>query len=324
MITLILLILSLIAIGFLGYYLFKCKTSGNNCNSGSSSTILSSSIPSSSSLSKDAERGEDALTQIALAATKSSFESGAPKTNTVLQNAGIDDVLVISLDNSPRWNAYTLKNIESGGFKRNDYRRWRAVNGKTLSKDTIDQLTTPNRQYKIGCEQAQQSGNKDLSQFSYGAVGCALSHWSTWYHVANDPSVRAALVFEDDVTFKLPNAPEVIAHLVQEAGGVENFDFLRLDPYPSARDHQMCFNVAPWTQNLLRELGLTYNFTGYVVTKRGAQKLLKRALPIYEHIDHHPSYLAKIYPYDFLALLVPRDRSFVRQNRQIPSTIRTK
>mgnify|MGYP000694607915 CR=1 FL=1 len=323
MISTILLVIALVVIGFLIYALItktKCPPS---------STVMSETRPSSTSTlspfsNENLESEADGLFNLALETTKTARQqSGDPKTENDLQSVGIDDVLVISLDNSPRWTTHTLKNLENGGFARNNYRRWRGVRGTSLPESTVNQLTTPNRQYLIGCEEHQRIGKIDSSQFSLGAVGCALSHWAAWYHVATNDNIRAALVLEDDVYFKTNDAPLRIASLVAEAGGVDNFDFLRLDPYPSAKNHNMCFRSSKFTQNLDRELGLTYHFTGYVVTKRGARKLLHRALPLYEHIDHHPSYLADIYPDEFLALMLGKGKSFMRQNRLIPSTIRT-
>lgn len=238
---------------------------------------------------------------------------------TALKRVGVDDVLAISLDRSPRWHAHTVPQMLAAGFVEKDFRRWRAVNGRALSERALQQLLTPNRQYVLQCSEQQLSG--DDGRYTLGAVGCALSHWAAWYHVATHPDVRAALVVEDDVEFDVTNAPQRIAALVREAG---EFDIMRLDAVPSAREHRMCYRSEPFSEHLVRERGLTYSAAAYVVTKRGARKLLHRALPLYEHIDHHPSYLAALYPTTFVALQVPRSKAFVRQNRLLQSTIRTR
>lgn len=351
MIAAILLIITLIVIGILLYFLFfgkncacnegKAAKTGENASGSIDSDVLGDKIPrgvanaapstgatetanvAAEKTSPMTQERQDSLMQVALDVTSSTRErSGTAKTSRALADVGVDDVMVISLDGSSRWPMHTVRNMESGGFKRNEYRRWRGVRGSALPKDTVSRLITPNLQYMIGCEEHQRHGKQDCSQYSLGAVGCGLSHWAAWYHVAHDPSVRAALVLEDDVYFKFPNTPEQVASLVDEAGGIDSFDFLRLDPYPSARDHQMCFQSVPVSRNLDRELGLTYHFTGYVVTKQGARKLLNRALPLYQHIDHVPSYLATIYPDEFFALMLRFGKSVLHQNRQIQSTIR--
>lgn len=226
------------------------------------------------------------------------------------------------MDGSPRWLENTVPNMQAGGFAETDYRRWRAVKGASLPPATLNHLLTPNRQYVATCAEQQRKGAEE-SQYSLGAVGCAMSHWAAWYHVANDPNVRAALILEDDVFFRVPDAPQQIAALVREAKGIENFDFLRLDAWPSPSSHRMCSKSRPFSEHMRQELGLTYSFTGYIVTKQGARKLLHRALPLYEHIDHHPSYLAALYPNEFFALMVPNEKAILHQNRALPSTIRT-
>lgn len=305
------LILALIAIGFLVYALYKAKT--RPC-----ANVGGDSIPRV--LKKEEKTQTEAVALETVAQTLN--DSGAPTANALLQSVGVDDAMVISMDGSPRWSEHTVPNMEKGGFTASDYRRWRAVKGASLSSERLGQLLTPNRQYVATCAEQQRKG-ADESQYSLGAVGCALSHWAAWHHVANNDKVRAALVLEDDVFFRVPDAPRQIASLVQEAGGIDKFDFLRLDAWPSPASERMCSKSRSFSERLRQELGLTYSFTGYVVTKQGARKLLHRALPLYEHIDHHPSYLAALYPRDFIALMVPNEKAILHQNRALPSTIRT-
>lgn len=258
-----------------------------------------------------------------------------PHTNVSLKNSGVDDVLVISLDNSKRWTAQVQPQMRAAGFGKDEYGVWRGVNGWTLSRQDLKDVLSPQTFYKLHCDEqhrqnATEEEKEDEGVFSRGAVGCALSHIGIWKYVVAHPQVRAVLVLEDDVAFdsRVSDAPRRIAKLIEYAGGVETFDMIRLDGNESPRQHRMCAKMEKsHTPFLHRCMGMYYSFGSYIITKRGARALLKHCLPIETHIDNLPSFVTELNrtadgDSGFVCYVVPRQGRFVRQNRALPSFIR--
>lgn len=256
----------------------------------------------------------------------------APKMHTTesLKKVGIDAVLVISLDNSKRWKEQVEPQMRKGGFGDNQYEKRRGVNGWSLSRQDLSDVLTPHAFYKLHCSEQIEKHKHTEGVFSRGAVGCALSHIAIWNYVAQTPDVKAVLVFEDDVAF--PNdksdVPAKIAAVVAEAGGVDNFDMLRMEGSQSPHSDQMCSRMdKTHTPVLNRCRGMYYGFGAYIVTKRGAQTLLRYAFPIETHIDNLPSFVDALLKSedgknDFICYAVANEHRFVQQNRTLPSYIR--
>jgi GR25 family glycosyltransferase involved in LPS biosynthesis len=90
----------------------------------------------------------------------------------------VSKTYVINLKSRPdRWTDINLK-FKDSGLKLN---RWNATNGKKLSENKINKLTTP--LCNLTC--------------SPGMIGCSLSHYNLWKHIVKNKE-NNVLILEDD------------------------------------------------------------------------------------------------------------------------------
>lgn len=210
---------------------------------------------------------------------------------------GVHDTFVISLgQDSKRWKA-AQKRLTAAGFPRQDFRRWPAVDGNALSNDALaSAIVHPRALYTIE--------NMPLCLYdveTWGTIGCYLSHWSLWYYVASN-QVPAILVFEDDVVPRWnivrDKLPQMIGGLVKEAGGTNNFDIMRFEWMGFDKNVRERHSA-----NLYRSKGLVVNMGAYIITLRGARKLLRHAMPVNDPIDMLLAFTERTHDKDFVSLL---------------------
>jgi GR25 family glycosyltransferase involved in LPS biosynthesis len=122
---------------------------------------------------------------------------------------------------------------------------------------------------------------------SAGGVGCYLSHTTIWKKFL-ERSEPYAMILEDDVllepgftmkfkramkdTTLLPDEPDVW-FFQRPTEWYYNYKGL---PYPPNMSKH---NIGPWITNTCAA------FTGYLISRRGAEKLLEAAFPIDMHVD---------------------------------------
>lgn len=195
---------------------------------------------------------------------------------------------IISLEKSTERFVRTKERLGKAGFELYNIQRWKAIDGNTL----IDQ---------------------DTKNLTPGEVGCFMSHRKLWEELLQTfPKKKYFIVFEDDA---LPREhvvknhfPSSIRNLIQEAGGPQEFDFMRFEWQTFADNH---LQLKDFSRNLYQSKGQLVNLSSYVITRRGAQKLLHRVSvsPIQNPIDVE---LAKIEAEndDFISLASKRALSF--------------
>ena len=117
-----------------------------------------------------------------------------------------------------------------------------------------------------------------------GAVGCSLSHFKAWEQLLKS-SAPAMLVFEDDCT--IPADLRIrLEHMLKAAPA--DWDLIQL--HRSYRSGcKPIESDAPW--QLCTSLMGTH---AYIVSRRGAERLLKRAYPIELHVDAYMAYMARL------------------------------
>jgi len=210
---------------------------------------------------------------------------------------GVHDTFVISMgQDGRRWKA-AQKRLTAAGFPRSDFRRWPAVDGNALSNDALaSAIVHPRALYTIE--------NMPLCLYdveTWGTIGCYLSHWSLWYYVASN-QVPAILVFEDDVVPRWnivrDKLPQMISSLVKEAGGTSNFDIMRFEWMGFDKNVRERHSA-----NLYRSKGLVVNMGAYIITLRGARKLLRHAMPVNDPIDMLLAFTERTHDKDFVSLL---------------------
>ena len=141
---------------------------------------------------------------------------------------------------------------------------------------------------------------------SPGAIGCYMSHASIWRTIV-DSGLSSALVFEDDVdeysAHVHDNASVAVQQLVADAGGEQHFDFLWLS-FCSTLFHGGVERPANYSNHLLRTRGPGQCTQAYLVTARGATKLLQAAFPIALTTDAFVAQMAAVND-DFVLLRPP-------------------
>ena len=195
-----------------------------------------------------------------------------------LSKVGIDGVYVIAIDDDSMQKAQRSLARHFGGAM-----PWPGVLGKQLTR-TSDRLLSPLTRHQLN------SGYREhiFVPHNGGAVGCYLSHAALWYHILQ-AGLRAVLVCEhdidcDDASRLNGDLKTIINRLVVAAGGVENFDVLHLSA-KSTNGHGGK-EILQATQNgLLRTWGPLQCTQCYIVTKRGAQRLLQGAFPLVLSVD---------------------------------------
>jgi GR25 family glycosyltransferase involved in LPS biosynthesis len=136
-----------------------------------------------------------------------------------------------------------------------------------------------------------------------GGVGCYLSHIGLWQKFLRESSAPVALIFEDDI--KLPAG---IAHTLQSffdespiLADPSQWDFCILSPSKSYSVMSEPFHGSPSLFRLERFFCLA----GYLITRRGVERVLPHLLPIESHIDGFLSVASSLRTID---LVSPKER----------------
>jgi GR25 family glycosyltransferase involved in LPS biosynthesis len=167
-------------------------------------------------------------------------------------------------------------------MKHYTFERYEGVNGSSIDiiKDDRISLRT-----KRNVKEHIRRDHEELD--SAGGVGCYLSHTNVWKQFLERPEPYA-IVLEDDAqlyegfvedlqramkdTTLLPQAPDVwFFHMPSEwyyeYKGKANPSLVKEN------------NLGPWITNTCSA------FTGYLISKKGAEKLLETAFPLDMHVD---------------------------------------
>lgn len=170
--------------------------------------------------------------------------------------------LIINLkERTDRW-----ENMKKGLVNFKNIIRFDAVNVKN---ENIDDLPiTLNTKYVIN-DNSRRCHHFQLH--TKGAVGCSLSHIGCWKYIV-DNNIEKAIIFEDDCKLK----PEMFNH-IEKCYEQFNKDIFLIGYQKIYRKKVIndCFSTAE-------------SFIGshaYIITKKGAKKLLKNSTPIELHID---------------------------------------
>jgi GR25 family glycosyltransferase involved in LPS biosynthesis len=158
--------------------------------------------------------------------------------------------------------------------------RFRAVYGKDLPKDSVQQLVYPSVDYTI------RKGRSLDSQFqSMNGIGCYLSHLNLWKQLLEDPENDMYIIFEDDT-----RANSTINDIREFLDEVDEFDwdFLFLGffkPFFTQVDTKI-------RENVYKINSQTFGLHAYIINKQGARKLVDNAIPIVDQLDSYISYMA--------------------------------
>lgn len=146
--------------------------------------------------------------------------------------------------------------------------RFEGVVGKNLSIKDIN--LTDNAKNSI-INKYRKTGD-DMG--TMGALGCTMSHLGLWKKIVDD-NLNYALIFEDDSDIANSNCESIGKLNLSEI----DFDVLLLHRNQAIEDDGQKFAK-------VKKFFGTY---AYMITKKGAQKLLDHAFPINEQIDAYMS-----------------------------------
>jgi len=178
-----------------------------------------------------------------------------------------------------RWKRFSEQPELKELMKHYSFERFEAINGSSidiLHDERISLRTKRNIKEHI------RRDHEELD--SAGGVGCYLSHTTVWKKFLERPEPYA-IVFEDDANIPigfleslhkgmrevtlLPQTPDIWYFALPAAWYFE---------YKGKRDPSLEMN-GPWIRKTCS------SFTGYMISKRGAEKLLETAFPIDMHVD---------------------------------------
>ena len=228
----------------------------------------------------------------------------------------IDEVktFCISLDRRP--DRYNRMIIQPEIKKLPNFKKFSAVDGQTLDIKTDTRVSTLGR-YNI---MNKTRRSHDLLD-SIGGVGCALSHITLWQNLlkSND---NVFLIVEDDLVLQQGDWEKVRQlylqnKWLQDSNKWDIWSVGNLTCVPADNDTKK--------ENKFIFCKEFVGFNSYFISRTGAEKLVKEAFPIQQHIDWFTSYYAQTHP-DFKIVYnksfnLEQDPAFLEKEH---SDIRTK
>lgn len=174
---------------------------------------------------------------------------------------------VINLDRSKERYDYVLPSLKKLGYP---IIRISGIDGKKLSEEVIQESVDFDSYHKYLNHHPR-----------LGMIGCNLSHIKAWRTLL-ESNYQYAIVFEDDVSFEPNSVRKVVDELVAN------------DLIWDITSLEIAHSGMPMTvRNLADNKRLVVYLTevthagAYVISRAGAAKLLKKAMPLKLPIDHY-------------------------------------
>jgi GR25 family glycosyltransferase involved in LPS biosynthesis len=178
-----------------------------------------------------------------------------------------------------RWKRFSEQPEVETIMKNHSFERFEGINGSALDikNDSRISLRT-----KRNIREHQRRDHEELD--SAGGVGCYLSHTGVWKKFL-ERSEPYAIVFEDDATIPVGFMSQLYrgmreATLLPQTPDLWFFTG-PLDWYYDykGKENPSAHPTGPWITNTCA------TFTGYLISRKGAERLLETAFPIDMHID---------------------------------------
>jgi GR25 family glycosyltransferase involved in LPS biosynthesis len=120
---------------------------------------------------------------------------------------------------------------------------------------------------------------------SKGSIACYYSHTNLWKWLVNESDAQALCVMEDDLKLD-PDSYQKLQELLQDPAVVTgDWDILNPGAFVAAKT-PISDTMSIYNRSFL--------FHCYIITRKGAERLLKTAFPIQMHIDHYASFCASV------------------------------
>uniref|UniRef100_T1PAU5 Glycosyl transferase n=1 Tax=Musca domestica TaxID=7370 RepID=T1PAU5_MUSDO len=193
----------------------------------------------------------------------------------------LDHIYMINLERRPERREKMLKLFEALNL---DVEYFPAVDGKRLTPEMIKELGI---KFLPGYEDPYHHRPMTL-----GEIGCFLSHYHIWQTIV-EKQQKEVLILEDDIRFE-PYFKEKALGVMEQIRKVIDYDLVYFGR------KRLKDEVEPWVDNTenLVHAGYSYWTLGYVISLKGAEKLLKakpleKLLPVDEFLpimfNRHPN-----------------------------------
>lgn len=201
-------------------------------------------------------------------------------------NLDTNKFFYINLDFRTDRNRHFLNKIDNIPILRNNIRRFSGIDGKKIDIETLSSNFITEKGKKVVLNNKyNKAGVPDLT---YGAVGCALSHYSL-YKECVENNYESILIFEDDAYLFADQFEEKLNMIHQL--DFNHFDILFLGTYREYNGviSYLNFNEKekPIVKNYFIEplkLPLIGCYATFI-TNRGAKKLIETLFPISIQFD---------------------------------------
>jgi GR25 family glycosyltransferase involved in LPS biosynthesis len=120
---------------------------------------------------------------------------------------------------------------------------------------------------------------------SKGSIACYYSHTNLWKWLVAESDAPALCVMEDDLKIDEASCKKLQELLNDPVVAKGDWDIFNPGAFVAAKT-PLSDKISKYDRSFL--------FHCYIITKEGAEKLLKTAFPIQMHIDHYASFAAAV------------------------------
>jgi GR25 family glycosyltransferase involved in LPS biosynthesis len=199
----------------------------------------------------------------------------------------IDKIFVINLK-SRKDRLRNIKKVLTKLKLDNNVEIFEAVNGKELPKEEINKLLSIT---SLDTLFNKSTNHKDIR--TKGAIGCYLSHYKIWQKIIEN-NLNNVLILEDDINTIIDY--EKIKQYIDAIP--EDYDIAMLSWFKLWFDPLENKNK----KNIINKYWYKYNSVNvyscgsYLISKSGAEKLIKNAFPICYQVDGYINIITNIDP----------------------------
>jgi len=154
---------------------------------------------------------------------------------------------------------------------------YEAIDGQLLDKENVNNQLTLKAKYTL----KEPSSYNDIR--SYGEIGCYLSHTNIWKEIIKN-NYNNCIILEDDVIPK-EDYEKIIKYIKSVP---EDYDIAYLGWW-SRKDLQNYDNDSIWFKNNSINNTTVLGLYSYMISNKGAEKLLSKAFPIDVQLDTYVS-----------------------------------
>jgi GR25 family glycosyltransferase involved in LPS biosynthesis len=120
---------------------------------------------------------------------------------------------------------------------------------------------------------------------SKGSIACYYSHLRLWKWLLTESDAPALCVMEDDLKIESNSYDDLQALLHNPAVQTGDWDIFNPGAFVAAKTP---------INDTICEYKRSFLFHCYIITRKGAERLLQSAFPILMHVDHYASFCASL------------------------------